>query len=562
MNNKEELNMNKAIDVEFERENPNGGFNEINQNMNNGFNMNNQMGAQEDYMNNQYVQQMNNPYGQQVNGHYEQYGNNQHGQHMNNQYGQNMNNSYSDTSMNMGYGNQGQNINMGSYNQGYNGQQNQSMNNYGQGMNFQQGQPMGQQNMNYQNQGMGYKNQGQMQYGNNMNQGYGNGQMNMGYQNMNPMDNSMSQGMNMNFNGQAPMNIDGNAMPSVDAEINEYKQRLRGMKEVQALTSEVDIQNTNSIINFGQQASDNISKISDELLNSMKSVKAEEASEMLNNLTKIMDKFDVKELENAKPDSMFAKMFKSVGNTVAKLFQKYDTMGYEVQKVYVLLKKYESDIREANSHLKRLYDGNLEFYRQLEKYIVAGEMAIEEIDNYLNQIPYDNSLNQEEKQMLIQKLEISKDMMAQRVYDLQIAENVAIQAAPMIQTIQMSNFNLMRKINSSFIVTLPIFKQCLAQAVILKRQEIQAKSMKQLDDKTNELIMRNAANTARQSVEIAKLSSGSSVSIETLQKSFETIMKGIEDTKAIQETNRQQRKENSYKLETIKADMKKHISGV
>lgn len=561
MNNKEELNMNKAIDVEFERENPNGGFNEINQNMN-GFNMNNQMGAQEDYMNNQYGQQMNNQYGQQVNGHYEQYVNNQHGQHMNNQYGQNMNNSYSDTSMNMGYGNQGQNMNMGSYNQGYNGHQNQSMNNYGQGMNFQQGQPMGQQNMNYQNQGMGYQNQGQMQYGNNMNQGYGNGQMNMGYQNMNPMDNSMSQGMNMNFNGQAPMNIDGNAMPSVDAEINEYKQRLRGMKEVQALTSEVDIQNTNSIINFGQQASDNISKISDELLNSMKSVKAEEASEMLNNLTKIMDKFDVKELENAKPDSMFAKMFKNVGNTVAKLFQKYDTMGYEVQKVYVLLKKYESDIREANSHLKRLYDGNLEFYRQLEKYIVAGEMAIEEIDNYLNQIPYDNSLNQEEKQMLIQKLEISKDMMAQRVYDLQIAENVAIQAAPMIQTIQMSNFNLMRKINSSFIVTLPIFKQCLAQAVILKRQEIQAKSMKQLDDKTNELIMRNAANTARQSVEIAKLSSGSSVSIETLQKSFETIMKGIEDTKAIQETNRQQRKENSYKLETIKADMKKHISGV
>ncbi|WP_055069839.1 toxic anion resistance protein [Clostridium massiliamazoniense] len=554
MNNNEELNMNKAIDVEFEGENPNGRTSEINQNMNNGFNMNNSMGNQGNYMNNQYGQHMNNPYGQQINGHYDQ--------QMNNQYGQHMNNGYGDTSMNMGYGNQGQNMNMGSYNQGYNGQQNQNMGNYGQGMNFQQGQPMGQQNMNYQNQGMGYQNQGQMQYQNNMNQGYGNGQMNMGYQNMNPMDNSMAQGMNMNFNGQAPMNIEGNAMPSVDAEINEYKQRLRGMKEVQALTSEVDIQNTNSIINFGQQASDNISKISDELLNSMKSVKAEEASEMLNNLTKIMDKFDVKELENAKPDSMFSKMFKSVGNTVAKLFQKYDTMGYEVQKVYVLLKKYESDIREANSHLKRLYDGNLEFYRQLEKYIVAGEMAIEEIDNYLNQIPYDNSLNQEEKQMLIQKLEVSKDMMAQRVYDLQIAENVAIQAAPMIQTIQMSNFNLMRKINSSFIVTLPIFKQCLAQAVILKRQEIQAKSMKQLDDKTNELIMRNAANTARQSVEIAKLSSGSSVSIETLQKSFETIMKGIEDTKAIQETNRQQRKENSYKLETIKADMKKHISGV
>ena len=256
---------------------------------------------------------------------------------------------------------------------------------------------------------------------------------------------------------------------------------------------------------FGQQASENISKVSDELLSSMKAVKSEEASEMLVNLTKIMDKFDVKELEGTEKQSMLSKLMKGVGNSVAKLFQKYDTMGYEVEKVYILLKKYENDIRESNANLKKLYDANLHYYQLLEKYIVAGELALEEIDAiYTTNYLMNTAINQEEKQMLTQKLEISKEMLSQRVYDLQIAENVAIQAAPMIQTIQMSNFNLMRKINSSFIVTLPIFKQCLAQAVILKRQEIQAKSIKQLDDKTNELIMRNAQNTARQSVEIAK----------------------------------------------------------
>ena len=130
----------------------------------------------------------------------------------------------------------------------------------------------------------------------------------------------------------------------------------------------------------------------------------------------------------------------------------------------------------------------------------------------------------------------------------------------MLQSMQMSNFNLMRKINSSFIVTLPIFKQCLAQAVLLKRQEIQAKSLKQLDDKTNELIMRNAANTSRQSVEIAKMASSSSVAIETLEKSYETIMRGIEETKAIQQSNALARKENTAKLESIKMTMKKNIS--
>lgn len=344
------------------------------------------------------------------------------------------------------------------------------------------------------------------------------------------------------------------------ATISEYKQRLRNMEEVQKLTGEVEIQNPNSIVMFGQKASENISKVSDELLSSMKAVKSEEVSEMLVNLTKIMDKFDVKELEGTEKQSMLSKLMKGVGNSVAKLFQKYDTMGYEVEKVYLLLKKYENDIRESNANLKKLYDANLHYYQLLEKYIVAGELALEEIDLYISQISINNDINQEEKQMLTQKLEISKEMLSQRVYDLQIAENVAIQAAPMIQSIQMSNFNLMRKINSSFIVTLPIFKQCLSQAVILKRQEIQAKSIRQLDDKTNELIMRNSQNTARQSVEIAKMASGSSVAISTLEKSFETIMKGIEDTKAIQESNRIQRIENSAKLERIKHSMKKNIA--
>lgn len=368
----------------------------------------------------------------------------------------------------------------------------------------------------------------------------------------------------MNYQGQMGMYPNDNTQIPNDnfdmATISEYKQRLRGMKEVQDLTSEVEIQNPNSIVMFGQKASENISKVSDELLKSMKAVKSEEASEMLVNLTKIMDKFDVKELEGVEKQSMFSKLMKGVGNSVAKLFQKYDTMGYEVEKVYVLLKKYENDIRESNANLKKLYDANLHYYQLLEKYIVAGELALEEIDVYIQQISMNTAMNQEEKHMLTQKLEISKEMLSQRVYDLQIAENVAIQAAPMIQTIQMSNFNLMRKINSSFIVTLPIFKQCLAQAVILKRQEIQAKSIKQLDDKTNELIMRNAQNTARQSVEIARMASGSSVAISTLEKSFETIMKGIEDTKAIQEANRVQRVENSAKLEQIKHAMKKNIA--
>lgn len=410
--------------------------------------------------------------------------------------------------------------------------------NYGSGQNYNQGNMQNTQYMNNNN------------YSNfNMNQNQTNGNL----MNMNNMQNNMDI-------------MNNNSMVSDDSifnQMDEYKTHLRSLKEVQDLTSEVNVENPNSILQFGQRASEGISKVSDELLNSMKAVKTEEATEMLSSLTRIMDKFDVKELQNQDGKegkiSFFGKMFKKVQTSVADLFQKYDTMGIEVEKVYVILRKYEGEIRESNNRLKRLFDGNVEYYKLLEKYIVAGELAIEEIDNYINQYNLETNINEEEKRMMMQRLELSKEMLSQRVYDLRVAENVAIQAVPAIQNIQMSNFNLMRKINSSFIITLPIFKQCLAQAIILKRQEIQAKSIKQLDDKTNELLQRNAANTAAQSVRIAKMASSSSINIETLEKTYNTILKGIEETKAIEEANRIQRNENIGRLENIKKDLKGKI---
>ena len=102
---------------------------------------------------------------------------------------------------------------------------------------------------------------------------------------------------------------------------------------------------------------------------------------------------------------------------------------------------------------------------------------------------------------------------------------------------------------------MPIFKQCLVQAIQLKRQEIQAKSISQLDEKTNELLLRNAQNTATQSVNIARMAGGSAVQIETLRSTYETIKKGIDETKQISQQIAEKRKTDSVELENMKADM-------
>ena len=109
---------------------------------------------------------------------------------------------------------------------------------------------------------------------------------------------------------------------------------------------------------------------------------------------------------------------------------------------------------------------------------------------------------------------------------------------------------------SSFIITLPIFKQCLVSAIQLKRQQIQANAINQLDQYTEELLVKNAENTATQSVKIAKMAGGSSIDVATLEKTYATITKGIEETRQVNEELKRKRVDDAQKLETMKLEMK------
>ena len=156
----------------------------------------------------------------------------------------------------------------------------------------------------------------------------------------------------------------------------------------------------------------------------------------------------------------------------------------------------------------------------------------------------------------LQSLVQAKQLLEQRVQDLRVTEQVAMQSIPMIKNTEFSNYNLMRKINSAFIITLPVFKQAIAQAMLLKRQKIQADAMSALDAKTNELLLKNAQNSATQTTQIMQMTSNSSIKIETIEESWKAIMQGIEDTKRIQSEASAKRLEDKAKLEQMKREFK------
>ena len=342
---------------------------------------------------------------------------------------------------------------------------------------------------------------------------------------------------------------------------NDFKLKLRDDPEVQALTSEIVVNDLNTILFFGDSASKGISNVSDSLLLQMKEVKAEESGELIVKLTRVMDKFDPKEFEKFntyKEQGVVSKLFNKAKDTIDKLFTKYEDLGTEVDKIYVVLKKYEAETRQSNMNLEQMAKANVETYETLEKYIVAGELAKEEVDKYIAEYEVKAQNPDDQKAALIyQSLLQARDMLDQRIYDLRISENVAMQTIPMIQMIQLGNYNLIRKINSAFLITLPIFKQCLTQAIMLKRQELQARSMQVLDDKTNELLIRNANSVSKNAATLAKMAGTSSIKIETIEETWRTITNGISETKKIQETNKNDREKNTIKLE----EFKKQVTG-
>ena len=340
------------------------------------------------------------------------------------------------------------------------------------------------------------------------------------------------------------------------ADREQMNSTLVNSPEVDAIVSTIEVNNLETIVTFGAGVAEEISKASDIVLNSMNMSQLDDSSEMLNTLAKIMDKFDVEELKEN--PGLFGKLFGNLRKQLDKILAKYHTMGDEVDKIYVQLKQYESEIKQSNRKLEQMFEANVNYYHELVKYILAGEQGCRELEAYIAQRQQNMETTGDSSiQFEITSLNQALMMLEQRTQDLRTAESVAMQSIPMIKTMEFTNMNLVRKINSAFIITLPVFKQALAQALMLKRQKVQADAMSALDEKTNEMLIKNARNTVEQSKATARMASGSSIKIETLETTWKTIVNGIDETKQIQENARKQRVEDQKRLETIKQEFSK-----
>ena len=208
------------------------------------------------------------------------------------------------------------------------------------------------------------------------------------------------------------------------ADREQLNTQLVGSPEVDALVSTIEIDNMESIVTFGAETAEEISKASDVVLRNMNMTQFDDSTKMMNTLAKIMGEFDIDEIKD--DPSLFSKLFGNLRKQLDKILAKYHTMGDEVDKIFVELKKYESQIKEANRNLDTMFNANVNYYHDLVKYILAGEQGCREIENYIKtrQADYeatgDNAI-----QFEIQNLNQCLMMLEQRTQDLRTAEAVA-----------------------------------------------------------------------------------------------------------------------------------------
>lgn len=341
--------------------------------------------------------------------------------------------------------------------------------------------------------------------------------------------------------------------------IEKTRMELRNSPEVQQLTYQLNLQNKNDILEFGQKPAEEISKFADRILHSTSRTDLEDSSAMLQKLSKVMQQFDKKEFEST-GNSLISKLFNKGKKEIEKLFGKYQTMGREIDAVYTEIESYRKEMMKTNDTLEELHTNLFNYYEALEKYIVAGHIISEELK--AKDLPYYQQQAQSGDQQDIMNLQQVQDiiqMVDDRVYNLEMAKMAAFQTAPQIRLMQRTNAKLISKIHSAFIVTIPIFKANLIQAITLKRSAMINDSLNVLEEQTNKMLRDNAVNTVNQSIQIAREANNPMIHVEVLEENMNLIMNGLQEVKNIEDEKERARIEGLKRVHELQGSYQQKL---
>ena len=348
----------------------------------------------------------------------------------------------------------------------------------------------------------------------------------------------------------------------ISQEIVAYSQvDIQAKQELDQIIQEINVDDRSGIVFFGSKAQEQMSSISENMLEGVRNKDLGGASASLNDMVLAIKGFDVDELNPNKKLGFWARLF-GKAKPVAQFLSKYDDVRKQINDITDHMEEHKTQLLTDVISLDKLYEANLDYFHKLELYISAGEEKLRMMNEVeipaMEQSAIDDSENMLAAQAL-RDIRSARDDLERRVHDLHLTRQVAMQSLPSIRLVQENDKTLINKINSTLINTVPLWKNQLAQAVTIFRMSDAAETVKKATDLTNDLLESNATNLRTANVEVRKQMERGVFDIESVRKANQELIGTINDSLEIAEQGRTKRQEAAVELKTLESELRQAL---
>ena len=329
-------------------------------------------------------------------------------------------------------------------------------------------------------------------------------------------------------------------------------------KAVDEFITKIDVMDQNLVLQYGAKAQNKISAFSDNILEDVKTKDIGDTGELLANLVGEIKSFNSSIGTSKK--GIF-KLFNSGKKEISTIIAKYNKIEKNVDTIENSLEKNKVTLLKDIALFDTMYDKNLEYFKEISLYIIAGERKLEELKN--KTLPAAKAKFEETHEQLdaqkIQDLENQINRFEKKIYDLKTTRIISIQMAPQIRLLQNNDAELVEKIQSSITNTIPLWKNQMVLALGINNSKKALESQQAVSNLTNDMLKKNSETLKQGSIEIAEEAEKAIIDIETLKKTNQDLIETIDNVIKIHEEGHAKRMEAEAELENIEKELKSKL---
>ncbi|MCK5888980.1 MAG: toxic anion resistance protein [Methylococcales bacterium] len=350
-------------------------------------------------------------------------------------------------------------------------------------------------------------------------------------------------------------------VPGVSNDIIAYEESdSESKKKVDDLLITLDMDDTKSIMFFGSKAQEQLTVISDKMLEGVRNKDMGAAGGDLSEMVSALRGFDVDGLDPNNKPGFFARLFRA--NPVVKFMQQYEDVRKQIDTITNKLDDHKTALLVDITMLDKLYDANLDYFHDLDHYISAGDQKVLQLDEKI--IPEKAAAVEASKEILeaqeLRDLRSARDDLERRIHDLRLTRQVAMQSLPGIRLVQENDKGLVNKINSTIVNTIPLWRQQLATAVAIYRSSEAAETLKEATDLTNDLLKANAENLNQANANTRRELERGVFDIESVKQANMTLIDTINESLQIADEGKKMRADAIIQLQECEVALRQTLS--